>query len=103
LIQVLCKQIGRRLKQCTPQKVLALTTAFFKTPWVRDLGQSYPYFHSGAVGTIEEVLGFYITTSGLARSGKLRNASPELFAVHINYTDVAPLAAFLRSLNEDYH
>jgi cytochrome c peroxidase len=103
LIQILCKQAGTKLKHCTPENILPLTLAFFKTPSVRDLGQSYPYFHSGAVDTIEEVVGFYMTTSGLARSGKLRNASPELVAVRIDYTDVAPLVAFLRSLNEDYH
>jgi len=43
-----------------------------------------------------------VATSELARAGKVRNASPELAAVRIDGGDVAPLAAFLRSLNEDY-
>jgi hypothetical protein len=45
---------------------------------------------------------FYITTSGIARNGELRNGSPELSKVNIDETDLKALAAFLRSLNEDY-
>jgi len=48
------------------------------------------------------VLHHYVATSELARAGKVRNASPELAAVRIEAGDVAPLAAFLRALNEDY-
>ena len=59
-------------------------------------------FHSGAMDTIEDVLRHYVATSELARAGKVRNASPELAAVRIDTADVAPLAAFLRALNEDY-
>jgi len=32
----------------------------------------------------------------------VRNASPELAGIRLDASDVAPLAAFLRSLNEDY-
>jgi hypothetical protein len=51
----------------------------FKTPGLRTLAQS-----------------------ALARAGRLRNGARELKAMHIGEDDVAPLAAFLRSLNEDY-
>ena len=44
----------------------------------------------------------YVTVSGLARTAQLRNGAPELSAMHISESDVAPLAAFLRALNEDY-
>jgi cytochrome c peroxidase len=98
LSQMLCGD-----KPCEPQTVLPLTIALFKTASVRDLGQSNPYFHSGAVDTIEDALHFYMITSRLARAGKLRNGSPEIAGIHLAATDVAPLAAFLRSLNEDYH
>ena len=90
-------------RPCDPASTLPLTLAFFKTASVRDLGQSNPYFHSGAAGTIEDALHFYVTASGLARAGKLRNGSPELADIHLTRSDVPPLAAFLRSLNEDYH
>ena len=98
LTQILCGD-----KPCDPEAVLPLTVALFKTASVRDLGQSNPYFHSGAVDTIEATVQFYLGISQLARSGKLRNGSPEIAAIHLAPTDIPPLAAFLRSLNEDYH
>lgn len=96
-------QILWREKPCQPEAVLPLTVAVFKTATVRDLGQSNPYFHSGAFDTIEDTLHFYVRMSALARAGKLRNGSPEIAGIHLAASDIAPLAAFLRSLNEDYH
>jgi cytochrome c peroxidase len=98
LTQILCDD-----KPCDPEAVLPKTIALFKTPSVRDLGQSNPYFHSGAFDRIEDVLHFYITVSALAREGKLRNASPEIAEVRLSLSDISSVAAFLRSLNEDYH
>jgi cytochrome c peroxidase len=98
LTQILCGD-----KPCEPDAVLPLTVALFKTATVRDLGQSNPYFHSGAVDTIEETLHFYVRTSKLARDGKLRNGAPEIAGIRLASPDIAPLASFLRSLNEDYH
>ena len=45
---------------------------------------------------------FYVSQSALARAGQLRNGARELSAMQISADDVAPLAAFLRALNEDY-
>ena len=102
ITRILCEQLALAPNDCTAARLLPLSIAVFKTPSIRDLGQSYPYFHSGAMDTIEDVLRHYVATSELARSGKVRNASPELAAVGIDAADVAPLAAFLRALNEDY-
>jgi cytochrome c peroxidase len=98
LTRILCGD-----KPCEPQTILPSTVALFKTASVRDLGQSNPYFHSGAVDTVEETLLFYLRASRLARAGKLRNGSPEIADIHLDAIDVPALAAFLRSLNEDYH
>jgi cytochrome c peroxidase len=103
LTTILCGQFGQASKRCTPEKILPLSIAYFKTPSIRDPGHSYPYFHSGAMVTIEDVLRYYVATTELARDGKIRNASAELSGIRIDAADVAPLAAFLRSLNEDYH
>ena len=103
LNEILCGPKGPAEAGCKAAEVLPLTIAYFKTPSVRDLGQSEPYFHTGDVDTIEEALRFYVTTSKLAREDELRNGSPEMKEIHIDEADVAPLAAFLRSLNEDYH
>jgi cytochrome c peroxidase len=74
----------------------------FKTPGLRDLGQSAPYLHTGQEDTLEAVVDFYIRASALARAEALRNAAPELSGVALTGDDVTPLAAFLRALNEDY-
>ena len=102
LTRILCEQLGAAAKGCVPARLLPLTVGYFKTPSIRDLGQSYPYMHSGALGSIEDVLRHYVTTSTLARAGKVRNASPELAGIRLDASDVTPLAAFLRALNEDY-
>jgi hypothetical protein len=82
--------------------VLPRTIALFKTPTLRDLGQSAPYMHTGRFNTVENVLQFYQKLSGLARSGLVRNADPELGDISLRDSAIAPLAAFLRSLDEDY-
>ena len=81
---------------------LPKTIGLFKTPSLRGLTFSDPFLHNGSKDTIEDVIGFYIRMSELARAGKVRNAAPELADIHLKREDVAPLAAFLRSLNEDY-
>jgi cytochrome c peroxidase len=82
---------------------LAKTIALFKTPTLRDLGQSAPYFHTGAKDSLEAVLQHYIDFSALARAGKVRNGDRELARIQLDPAAVEPLRAFLRSLNEDYH
>jgi cytochrome c peroxidase len=82
--------------------LLPRAIALFKTPGLRGLSFSDPYLHNGSKDTLEEVIGFYIRMSALARAGKLRNAAPELMGMMLVEEDIAPLAAFLRSLNEDY-
>ena len=60
----------------------------------RDLGHSNPYFHTGKVDTLEDVVRTYIRTSRLEQSGALRNGAVQLRDMHIDESDVAPLAAF---------
>lgn len=93
-----------QLSVAGPPSAIALpfTVALFKTPNLRDLGSSEPYFHTGRMDTIEDVIAFYQNFSGLARGGAVRNAAPELSGISLGDSAVEPLAAFLRSLNEDY-
>ena len=86
----------------TPAEVLPRTLALFKTPTLRDLGHSDPYLHTGRMNSIEDTLRFYQTFSRAARQGEVRNAAPELSDVFLPNASMVPLAAFLRSLNEDY-
>ncbi len=89
-------------RPCDPKLQLPRTIALFRTPGLRDLGHSAPYLHTGRMTTVEDVLHFYIRMSALARDGQLRNADPELSRISLDEQDIAALAAFLRSLDEDY-
>jgi cytochrome c peroxidase len=75
--------------------------ATFKTPTLRNLRYTQPYFHDGSVHTLEEVLGVMIELSKMARAKQLRAADEELTRVAITASEVAPLVAFLNTLNED--
>jgi cytochrome c peroxidase len=86
----------------TTDQMLPLTLARFKTPSLRDLGHSEPYMHTGRMNSLEAVIQFYQNASGQTRLNTLRNAAPELGGIFLDDSTVAPLAAFLRSLNEDY-
>jgi len=82
--------------------LLAGSIGLFKTPGLRDLGHSGPYNHNGSVDTLEGMIDFYFENAALAEDGKLRNAPPEFETMKLGGGDTARLAAFLRSLNEDY-
>jgi len=82
--------------------MLDATIAAFKTPGLRDMGHSNPFMHDGSKDTPEAVVEFYIRASGLARGGGMRNAPDQFRGMALTPDDVAPLAAFLRALNEDF-
>jgi hypothetical protein len=90
------------LRLPTPDQVLPRTIALFKTPTIRDLGHSAPYLHTGRMDDLTSVIRFYQKFSKMARHGDVRNADPEMMEIFLNEPAIAPLAAFLRSLNEDY-
>jgi hypothetical protein len=87
---------------CSVDQGLAHTTAQFKTPTLRDLEDSAPYFHNGSRLGFDQVVEFYINSSGVARAGQLRNAPSEFAAMSISADDLNALVAFLKSLTEDY-
>ena len=89
-------------RDCSVDRGLASTIAQFKTPTLRDLEDSAPYFHNGTRNKFEDVVAFYILSSQLAHNGVLRNAPPEFANMHLTQDDIAALAAFLKSLTEDY-
>jgi hypothetical protein len=92
-----------RRSRCASNALLPKTIARFKTPGLRDLSHSAPYLHNGQQDTLEGVVELYRRAAGQARQGTLRNAAPELSGIALRSEDVAALAAFLRSLNEDYN
>src|SRR5205823_3880672 len=91
------------IEDCDPATLLPLTVGLIKTPGLRDLVDSEPYYHTGNLKTLESVMGYYIGISELSREGKIRNVDPELNQVRIDTQDASRLSVFLRSLTEDYH
>jgi len=89
-------------KDCSVDKGLDSTIAQFKTPMLRDLVDSAPYFHNGSRATFNDVVAFYIKSSALAKAGDLRNAPPEFANMSLSEADVQALVAFLMSITEDY-
>jgi hypothetical protein len=87
---------------CAVDQGLATTIAQFKTPTLRDLEDSAPYFHNGSKAKFNDVVNFYIKNSQLARQGLLRNGAVELAAMSLSAEDLHALVAFLKSLTEDY-
>jgi cytochrome c peroxidase len=76
-------------------------TATFKTPTLRHLGFTPPYMHNGAFTTLEGALSELIRLSNMAREGRVRQGDAELIGIRITEGDVAPLVAFLGTLNQD--
>jgi len=89
-------------KNCSVDSGLASTIAQFKTPVLRDLEDSAPYFHNGSAPKFNDVVNHYILLSQLARSGGMRNAPAEFANMSLSQDDMAALVAFLESLTEDY-
>jgi cytochrome c peroxidase len=87
---------------CAVDQGLATTIAQFKTPMLRDLEDSAPYFHNGSKPKFDDVVNFYINSSQLAKQGLLRNGAVEFGGMSISASDLNALVAFLKSLTEDY-
>jgi cytochrome c peroxidase len=88
--------------RCGEARLLRASLARFKTPGLRDLSHAGPYLHTGGFDALEDVVRFYRDVSDLARAGALRNGDAALARIALVDADVAPLTAFLRSLDEDY-
>jgi len=96
--EVLVRLHGKSSKN----ELLTKAIAAFKTPGLRDLGQSAPYLHTGGKDTLSDVIQFYINMSDLVRARKVQNPDAEIGRIRLTPDDIAPLRSFLRALNEDY-
>jgi cytochrome c peroxidase len=99
LAELLCAEAAGK---CDTAQLLDRSVARFKTPSLRDLGHSGPFLHNGQAISLERVMLTYLAASALAKNQLLRNGAPEIREMTLQPSAVKPLAAFLRSLNEDY-
>jgi cytochrome c peroxidase len=81
--------------------LLPATLGWMRTPSLRDLGHSAPYFHGGHADELEDAVQHYRAAGLSARFGLVRNAAPEIAGIDLDVQPLFDLAAFLRSLDED--
>ncbi|MCV2885702.1 tryptophan tryptophylquinone biosynthesis enzyme MauG [Aestuariibacter sp. AA17] len=72
---------------------IRLMKGAFKTPTVRDITTTAPYFHDGSARTLEDVVDHYIT-GGVVKT----NVSPNMKALTLTDKEKADLVAFLEAL-----
>lgn len=86
----------------------------FRTPSLRNLNTTGPYFHNGVAGNLTDVLNFYrrIQGNGGGPGGGPGNLNPnpnvapnqrdaDIRDLRLNNNDVPAIAAFLQSLNDE--
>lgn len=83
------------------EQLLSRMIGAVKTPGLRHLASTYPYMHNGAYTTLEDTVKELQRLSEMARAGQVRAADDELRKIRITEAEVAPLVAFLQTLNED--
>lgn len=67
----------------------------YKTPSLRNVGQTAPYFHHGQQATLAEVLDHYINSS------EIKAGRADLTAIVLTETEKKALIAFLNTLNAE--
>ncbi|PCI63930.1 MAG: tryptophan tryptophylquinone biosynthesis enzyme MauG [Gammaproteobacteria bacterium] len=76
------------------QRPLGLMKGAFKTPTLRDITQTAPYFHDGSSLTLEEVVAHY-EKGGVAKG----NLSPNMKTAKLSKKEQTAIVAFMKSLN----
>lgn len=95
----LCPSLSR---PCENSTLLPLLEASFKTPTLRNLNHSAPYFHNGSSPHLMHLLHEYKRASELKRKKQLRGGANELIGMFLFHKEIHSLKAFLDSLNGSY-
>ncbi len=79
------------------QRPLKLMRGAFKTPTLRDVARTAPYFHDGSSKDLEAVVEHYVK-GGVVKT----NLSPNMTAVKLSKKEKADLVAFMEALTSPY-
>ncbi|MEZ4445885.1 MAG: cytochrome c peroxidase [Polyangiaceae bacterium] len=79
----------------------ALDRGVFKTPTLRNVHLTAPYFHHGAFPTLEEALRFYEDGGGRGRGAKVDNLDPDMRKLELSDAARSDLLVFLREALAD--
>jgi cytochrome c peroxidase len=85
------KELGRYLV-----KRRAAWYGVMKTPTLRDVTKSYPYFHDGSVKTLEEATA--ICAGGGRYEHNVKNKSLSIVDRHLTKTEIDKIVSFMKSL-----
>ncbi|MBY0308494.1 MAG: hypothetical protein K2Q09_07105, partial [Phycisphaerales bacterium] len=69
----------------------------FKTPSLRNVGLKTEFMHNGRIGTLEDVIRFYVQAPGAPQRFNDGNLDPAVQNIAVNPTQLAQLADFLRN------
>ncbi len=72
----------------------------FKTPTVRNIEKTAPYFHNGAYETLPQVLDFYNQGGGAGMGLKVTNQTLPDAPLNLSTTEIDALIAFMNSLTD---
>jgi cytochrome c peroxidase len=70
----------------------------FKSPGLRNVELTGPYFHTGGVATLDQVLEFYARNGDVPAGG---NLGPGMGNIRLNQQERAQLVEFLKALTDD--
>jgi cytochrome c peroxidase len=87
----------------TDDQFLERMIGTFKTPSLRNLALTSPYMHNGVYQNLPDTMAEIIRLSTLARRGMVRASDEAFEAVRIDESDIAPLIAFLNTLNDQLY
>ena len=69
----------------------------FKTPTLRDITRTAPYFHDGSSATLSEVIEFY-AKGGVSKGNLSQNMKP----LELDASEKQALVAFMEALTSPY-
>lgn len=72
----------------------------FKTPTVRNIGESGPYMHNGVYETLEEVMDFYNKGGGLGLGLKVDSQTLPEDKLELTTQEIADIVAFMKALSD---
>jgi len=91
-------EFGRPLSLAAASGAQAAAAGAFKTPTLRNVELTGPYFHNGGQATLAQVVDFYLRGGDFPDGG---NLGPGIRRRNLDATDRRALVAFMNSLSDD--
>lgn len=89
---------GKPFSVAAGSSVRPAVNGTFKTPGLRNVEFTGPYFHNGGQATLEQVVAFYSRGGDFTADG---NIGPDIRRLNLSADDRAALVAFLKALSDD--